>query len=176
MADSWLTLLKLVLQQQRYLWAALVLGASAILAKRYGVADDLPLYRLYPAAGAGLFAVVLLVATLAVSLRTLVAKRLEKSKMLSRRARFGADNFRLAGSHDKRILLYYKERDQQRFRVVETHAHFEGMVAQGLLDRDNLTDGGFVRHYRIPDVIWRLLDDPPKGWRPDRLLTGVNWE
>ena len=50
------------------------------------------------------------------------------------------------------------------------------MVRQGLLDNDSLDRNAVMQHYMIPDTVWDLLDDPPKGWADDVAAGEVSWE
>jgi hypothetical protein len=176
MADTWASLAKLALEQHRYLIGAAVVGSVAFFAKKYGLIDDLsPLYY-YFAVGAGLFAIVVLVATVAEASLKRLSTFTKNIKAKRTRAAFAVKNVLTAGDHDKHILLFYKERNQRRFRAVGANGHFSGMVQQALLDRDSADQTAFVQHFVIPDVIWRLMDNPPAGWDPKSRIAAAPWE
>jgi hypothetical protein len=167
MSDTWAGLLKVVLDSRR-MWAAafafLLLGAITLAAKRYGFIDDIPPSFFYTAVGLGTLAGLFVLTTGAQNLIVYVGKRWDAKQKRSQKDEFACKNFLLAGPYDRTILLYYKHRNMQRFRVVGNNDHLSGMARQALLDYDSFDAGSHVQHYRIPEVIWKLLDDPPPGW------------
>jgi len=89
---------------------------------------------------------------------------------------YGARNFRSADKFEKGVLLHYKARDQQRFKARGDVEGLQEMVRQGLLDNDSLDKHAVMQHYMIPDTVWDLLDDPPKGWADGITMGEPNWE
>jgi hypothetical protein len=166
-SDTWAGLLKVVLDSRR-MWAAafafLLSGVIAVAAKRYGFIDDVPPTLFYALVGLGLISGVFILTTGAQNLTDYVGARLAAARGQRWQHEFARKNFLLTGSRDREILLHYKGRNLQRFRARGGGEHLKGMVRQALLENDSFDLGAYVQHYRIPDVIWRLLDDPPPGW------------
>ncbi len=77
---------------------------------------------------------------------------------------YAARNFHSADKFEKGVLLYYKRRDQQRFKARGDVQGLQEMVREGLLDNDSLDRHALMQHYMIPDTVWQLLDDLPQGW------------
>ncbi len=77
---------------------------------------------------------------------------------------YAARNFHSADSFQKGVLLFYKHRDQQRFKARGDVQGLQEMVREGLLDNDSLDQRAVMQHYMIPDTVWQLLDDVPEGW------------
>ena len=150
------------------MWAAafafLLLGAVTLAARRYGFIDDIPPSFFYAAVGLGVLAGLFILTTAAQNLLAYGEQRWAARQKRSQKDEFALKNFLLASPYDRTILLYYKRRNMQRFRVVDHHQHLSGMARQALLDYDSFDAGASVQHYRIPDTIWELLDDPPPGW------------
>jgi hypothetical protein len=94
----------------------------------------------------------------------------------SNRRIYAARNFHSADKFEKGVLLHYKARDQQRFKAPGSVEGLQEMVRQGLLDNDSLDRNAVMQHYQIPDTVWDLLDDPPKGWADGVTAGEVSWE
>jgi len=89
---------------------------------------------------------------------------------------YAARNFHAADKFEKGVLLFYKRRDQQRFKARGDMQGLQEMVREGLLDNDSLDKRAVMQHYMIPDTVWQLLDDPPKGWADGVAVTEASWE
>ncbi len=89
---------------------------------------------------------------------------------------YAARNFHTAGKFEKGVLLYYKGRDQQRFKARGDVQGLQDMVREGLLDNDSLDKHAAMQHYQIPDTVWQLLDDTPKGWSDGISIAQADWE
>jgi hypothetical protein len=94
----------------------------------------------------------------------------------SNRRIYAARNFQSADKFEKGVLLFYKRRDQQRFKARGDVQGLQEMVREGLLDNDSLDKRSVMQHYVIPDAVWSLLDTPPKGWAEGVAVTEANWE
>jgi hypothetical protein len=91
------------------------------------------------------------------------------------RRKYAVRNFYAADKFEKGVLLYYKGRDQQRFKARGNVQGLQEMVREGLLDNDSLDKRAIMQHYVIPDAVWDLLDTPPQGWSQGA-VSEVNWE
>jgi hypothetical protein len=89
---------------------------------------------------------------------------------------YAARNFQAADKFEKGVLLYYKRRDQQRFKARGDMQGLQEMVREGLLDNDSLDKRAVMQHYVIPDAVWSLLDAPPKGWAEGVSAGDASWE
>jgi len=89
---------------------------------------------------------------------------------------YAARNFSSADKFEKGVLLFYKGRDQQRFKARGDVEGLREMVRQGLLDNDSLDQRALMQHYVIPDAVWALLDAPPQGWAEGVSMPKVDWE
>jgi hypothetical protein len=90
------------------------------------------------------------------------------------RRKYAARNFLAADTFEKGVLMHCKRRDQQRFKARDVQGLHE-MVREGLLDNDSLDRRAVMQHYMIPDTVWGLLDDPPKGWADGVAAPEVTW-
>jgi hypothetical protein len=91
------------------------------------------------------------------------------------RRKYAVRNFHSADKFEKGVLLFYKNRDQQRFKARGNVQGLQEMVREGLLDNDSLDKRAIMQHYVIPDAIWQMLDDPPRGWT-ESAAAEVTWE
>jgi hypothetical protein len=91
------------------------------------------------------------------------------------RRKYAQRNFQSADKLEKGVLLYYKGRDQQRFKARGNVQALQEMVREGLLDNDSLDKRAIMQHYVIPDTVWQLLEDAPAGWA-DGTASEVTWE
>jgi len=91
------------------------------------------------------------------------------------RRKYAARNFHSADKFEKGVLLFYKRRAQQRFKARGNVQGLQEMVREGLLDNDSLDKRAIMQHYVIPDTVWQMLDDPPKGWS-EGAAAEVTWE
>lgn len=91
------------------------------------------------------------------------------------RRKYAVRNFYAADKFEKGVLLYYKGRDQQRFKARGNVQGLQEMVREGLLDNDSLDKRAIMQHYVIPDAVWEMLATPPKGWT-EGAVSEVNWE
>ncbi len=91
------------------------------------------------------------------------------------RRKYAVRNFQSADKFEKGVLIYYKGRDQQRFKARGNVQGLQEMVREGLLDNDSLDRRAIMQHYVIPDAVWDLLDNQPKGWSEDAAAE-VTWE
>jgi hypothetical protein len=173
-------LLKTLLESRR-LWAAAVavmfLGAITLIAKRYGYADDIPPSYYYLAVGlgllCGLFALMTLVQNLSAGARAWWATQ----KKREQREALAARNFLEATGFERAVLLYYKRVNRRRFRIGtgQYDGIFLNMAHNALIEGDG--QSAFDRFYRIPDVIWKMLDNPPEGWAEGALqIADRAWE
>ncbi len=89
---------------------------------------------------------------------------------------YAARNFYAADKFQKGVMLFYKRRDQQRFKARGNVKELQEMVREGLLDNDSLDKSAAMQHYMIPDTVWQLLDEPPQGWADGVAVTEANWE
>jgi hypothetical protein len=89
---------------------------------------------------------------------------------------YAGRNFHSADKFEKGVLLFYKRRDQQRFKARGDVQGLQEMVREGLLDNDSLDQRSVMQHYMISDTVWQLLDDPPKGWADGVAVTEASWE
>lgn len=85
-------------------------------------------------------------------------------------------NFQAADKFEKGVLVHYKGRGQQRFKAPGDMQGLQEMVRSGLLDNDSLDRGAVMQHYMIPETVWNLLDNPPKGWSDGINNNAVTWE
>jgi hypothetical protein len=85
-------------------------------------------------------------------------------------------NFHAADKFEKGVLMFYKRRDQPRFKARGDVAGLQDMVREGLLDNDSLDKRAVMQHYQIPDTVWQLLDDPPKSWADGVAVKEADWE
>jgi hypothetical protein len=88
---------------------------------------------------------------------------------------YAARNFHAADKFQKGVLLFYKGRDQQRFKARGDMPALQEMVREGLLDNDSLDRHAAMQHYMIPDTVWQLLDDPPQGWADGVIPNESDW-
>jgi hypothetical protein len=173
-------LLKVLLESVR-LWAAAVavtiLGAITFAAKRYGFIDDIPPGYYYLAVGLGLLCGLFALMTLVQSLSALVRARWAARRKRKRREELAHKNLLEASGFERAVLLYYKRENRRRFRISggQYSTAFASMAQSALIDEDGR--GLFDRYYRIPDVIWKMLDNPPAGWAAGALrIADRAWE
>jgi hypothetical protein len=88
---------------------------------------------------------------------------------------YAARNFHAADKFQKGVLLFYKRRDQQRFKARGDMPALQEMVREGLLDNDSLDKHAAMQHYMIPDTVWQLLDDQPQGWADGVAANEADW-
>lgn len=93
-----------------------------------------------------------------------------------RRDQYALKNLETAASFERAVLIYYKEKNQQRFRASSDAQTPHEMVKHGFLSNDSLDRGAFMQHYRIIDAVWKFLDNPPEGWDKGKRLAEINWE
>ena len=91
------------------------------------------------------------------------------------RRKYAVRNFQSADKFEKGVLLYYKGRDQQRFKARGNVQGLQEMVREGLLDNDSLDKRAIMQHYVIPDTVWQLLEERRPGWA-DGAAAEVTWE
>lgn len=183
MPDTWPGLLKVLLDSPR-VWAVsfalALLGLITFLARRYGFVDDLPPTYYYAAVGPGLGSALLIGTMAAQNGIAYAAAKWAAGQRKKLREAFARRNFLTASRAERAILLYYKGINIQRFRAQAgalLAQPFLDMMRQALLDSDSLGGGAAVMHFRIPDVIWTLLDEPPQGWASGvPRLANAPWE
>ncbi len=104
-----------------------------------------------------------------------ISHQMEARAEENTRRKYAARNFPSADKFEKGVLIYYKGRDQQRFKARGNVLGLQEMVREGLLDNDSLDKRAVMQHYVIPDTVWNLLDAQPAGWADDA-VTDVTWE
>jgi hypothetical protein len=105
----------------------------------------------------------------------LAMRQWEQWKARKRRDKYAIENLAIASNFDKAVLLHYKGRNTQRFRGRREVDHLWEMVNHGFLVNDSLVPHANIRHYRIADVVWKFLDNPPAGWGQG-VVVRVDWE
>jgi hypothetical protein len=179
-SDTWVGLLKVALESRR-LWAAAVavmlLGAITFIAKRYGFIDDIPPPYYYLAVGLGLLCGLFALMMAAQSVLVRARSRWAANKKREQREALAQKNLAEATGFERAVLLYYKRQNRRRFRIGggQYATTFFNMAQHALIDEDGR--GALDRHYRIPDAVWKMLDNPPEGWAAGALrIADGAWE
>ena len=173
--ERWSSFIRATLNNLALLWALVVVGVFFFVA-RWRFAADIPPTLYWAIIGAGVGSFISLAYRYIENGSSAFAKKRAASNEKLRREQFVRANFDLAEDHEKSVLLWYKERNQRRFIVRSAHRLTENMAAQGLLEPSDLRRMDGKRHYQIPEVVWRLLDKPPKGWKPKARIAEAHWE
>ncbi len=92
-----------------------------------------------------------------------VSKWKRKRREKSTQEAFATRSFRGALPQHRWVLIQYKQHDHQEFSA-PYDGDFYRMAQQGLLDNVTLNHNAQMHHFRIPDHLWSILDNPPAGW------------